>query len=572
MAPRANVVKAPEKLTEPYKAAINLTAIIKQSEVHNKKLKKTLEKNRLEELDRLKAFSNPANSKDTKCTPNSTKSSKNPPTPKPVAELVPKKPPLISGKSGDLSVYVIGRTIGQGAYASVRLAYHKSLCKKVALKVYEKKKLVEPQRQKSVYREIRLLEKMNHVNVVKLYDAFDTENHVLLAMDYVRGNSLHGYLKAQPNRRLDEWEAKRLFRQVICGIEYCHGKSIAHRDIKLENLLLDEHNNVKIIDFGFSTCIPNTKKIKIFCGTPSYMSPEIVLRKEYAGPPADIWALGVLLYAMLCGTFPFKGRNDKELYRRISAVQICFPEHLSELAKSLLQRIFQFDPDKRPNAHEIMNDPWLSTTSDKSYQKLPFKDTPKSSTSQNINLEAYMAYYSDQSFPARTDPYEAAKPIQTVNNNINIITNITHINLPPSNNSLTYNNSDYSISSSKMSSQNSLMKSNGGSIDNELLGSIVKLGYSIEDVKQQLQNENSHIYKLYNKLVGERRLLNMPIAPQTGASLGSSFDALKSKSRTGLMNTSGQKLSESDLLNQTAPLRETERSAAEIDMAKEVQH
>lgn len=92
---------------------------------------------------------------------------------------------------------------------------------------------------------------------------------------------------------------------------------MAHRDIKLENVMLDAGGNVKIIDFGFSTCIPNDKKIKLFCGTPSYMAPEIVAKQEFCGPPTDIWASGVLLFAFFCGCFPFRGQNDKDLYKKI---------------------------------------------------------------------------------------------------------------------------------------------------------------------------------------------------------------------------------------------------------------
>ncbi len=107
---------------------------------------------------------------------------------------------------------------------------------------------------------------------------------------------------------MHEIEAKYLFKQVVSALYYCHQRNVTHRDIKLENILLNEaKTQVKLIDFGFSTCIPNDKKIKLFCGTPSYMAPEIVSKKEYCGPPADVWALGVLLFALLCGRFPFRG-------------------------------------------------------------------------------------------------------------------------------------------------------------------------------------------------------------------------------------------------------------------------
>jgi MAP/microtubule affinity-regulating kinase len=145
------------------------------------------------------------------------------------------------------------------------------------------------------------MEKMKQKNIIQLHEIIDTTKYVILIMEYVGGGSLHGYLKSKQTRRLEEWDAKRIFKQIVEGINYCHLRCITHRDIKLENLLLDELNEIKIIDFGFSTCVPNDKKIKIFCGTPSYMAPEIVLKTEYCGPPADIWALGVLLFTILSG-------------------------------------------------------------------------------------------------------------------------------------------------------------------------------------------------------------------------------------------------------------------------------
>lgn len=138
---------------------------------------------------------------------------------------------------------------------------------------------------------------------------------------------------------------------------------MTHRDIKLENILLNENRNkVKLIDFGFSTCIPKEKKVKLFCGTPSYMAPEIVSKLEYAGPPADVWALGVLLFALLCGRFPFKGANDKELYNKICRIDLEIPDHVSADAKHLLMKIFRRDPDHRPTSMDLLKDRFLQIT------------------------------------------------------------------------------------------------------------------------------------------------------------------------------------------------------------------
>jgi serine/threonine protein kinase len=127
--------------------------------------------------------------------------------------------------------------------------------------------------------------------------------------------------------------------------------------------LLDEYKNVKLIDFGFSTCIPNDKKVKIFCGTPSYMAPEIVNKTEYCGPPADVWALGVLLFTMLCGQFPYRGATDDELYGKISRADYKVPSDvvavLSPEAIDLIASLFNTNADKRPTAKEVLNHKWL---------------------------------------------------------------------------------------------------------------------------------------------------------------------------------------------------------------------
>ena len=133
-----------------------------------------------------------------------------------------------------------------------------------------------------------------------------------------------------------------------------------HRDLKLENILVSDRQRVKIIDFGFGIRSPEDVMLKIFCGTSSYMAPEIVRKLEYNGFKADVWALGVVLYVMLTGRFPFVGKTEKELFARIKAGQFLPPVQMNFDAKRLIQRMLSVEPAKRPTALEIMRDPWLA--------------------------------------------------------------------------------------------------------------------------------------------------------------------------------------------------------------------
>ena len=128
-------------------------------------------------------------------------------------------------------------------------------------------------------------------------------------MELVEGESLLNFVKSHPDRKLDESSTKSLFHQIIEGIYYLHSKNIFHRDIKLENIIIKNKAIIKIIDFGFGICSPRNKLLNFFCGTPSYMPPEIVMKKDDLGEFADIWSIGILLYTILCGAFPFRGQN-----------------------------------------------------------------------------------------------------------------------------------------------------------------------------------------------------------------------------------------------------------------------
>lgn len=127
--------------------------------------------------------------------------------------------------------------------------------------------------------------------------------------EFIEGISLWAYAKNYPKRMVDEKTSKFIFTQLIDGISYLHAMNIIHRDIKMENIIIDKSKNIKIIDFGFGTVASKTKLLNFYCGTPTYMPPEIVQKREYIGHPADIWSCGILLYTLLCGFFPFKGKN-----------------------------------------------------------------------------------------------------------------------------------------------------------------------------------------------------------------------------------------------------------------------
>ena len=130
----------------------------------------------------------------------------------PSEDQLPQEEVIVFSDKHSMDEYVIGKQIGQGAYATVFIGLHKPSNRKVALKIYEKEKMKEIQRKKSVRREIKLMERLNHPHIAKLYEAIETDTQVILVMEYVSGGSTHGFLKSKPNRRMDEEDARRIFR------------------------------------------------------------------------------------------------------------------------------------------------------------------------------------------------------------------------------------------------------------------------------------------------------------------------------------------------------------------------
>ena len=162
--------------------------------------------------------------------------------------------------------YKMGRQIGKGAYAVVRLVIDRSSKETQAMKIYEKYKLTDPARRKSVHREIAIMRRMNHPNIVQMFSTFDNPHSIHIVMEHVKGKSLYQYLKEQPMKRMPESQAKAIIFQIAQAIKYIHGQNVAHRDLKLENLIVNTKNGLHttLIDFGFSITSGHEKKLRIF--------------------------------------------------------------------------------------------------------------------------------------------------------------------------------------------------------------------------------------------------------------------------------------------------------------------
>ena len=261
-----------------------------------------------------------------------------------------------------LSDYHLGLLIGQGSFASVRRAVQKATKTSVAIKTYEKYRLLDALQKTAVAREIKILSQLSNDHVVRLLKVIDTPKQLHLVMEDVQGQSLHSWIKQREGRKLGEPEAKIIFRQIVAALEYIHSRGVAHRDVKLQNVLVTEELHVCLIDFGCAAEGAMEAKSGSYCGTLHYMAPEILKRQEFKAGPTDIWAAGVTLYCMLSGDFPFKGSNDRNLRLKIQSGEMVFPGYFSEEAKRCVGSMLTLNPDDRPSAKALMNHPWLTNS------------------------------------------------------------------------------------------------------------------------------------------------------------------------------------------------------------------
>jgi len=255
-----------------------------------------------------------------------------------------------------IGYYDVIKTIGKGNFAVVKLARHIITKAEVAIKVIDKTRLDEVNLKK-IYREIQILKLLRHQNIIELYQVLETSTTIYLVLEYASKGEVYDLIFNV--ERLKEDEARKIFFQALTAIEFCHKNNIVHRDLKAENLLLDADGNVKLADFGFGNFYQPGKLLDTWCGSPPYAAPEVFEGKLYEGPHPDIWSLGVVLYVLVCGNFPFDGSCVATLKERVLEGRFRIPYWMSQDCESLIRKMLVVNTKKRITINQIKKHPWM---------------------------------------------------------------------------------------------------------------------------------------------------------------------------------------------------------------------
>eukprot|EP00163_Fabomonas_tropica_P026691 TRINITY_DN5012_c0_g1_i1.p1 TRINITY_DN5012_c0_g1~~TRINITY_DN5012_c0_g1_i1.p1 ORF type:complete len:725 (-),score=141.90 TRINITY_DN5012_c0_g1_i1:112-2286(-) len=253
--------------------------------------------------------------------------------------------------------YAMGRTLGSGAFATVKMATHTLTGYDVAIKIC--KKGADYEDTERFHREIQTLRHLDHPCIVRLLEIIDSSDKTYVVMELVSEVTLFDYIVQQG--RLTEPEACYLFRSILAGVYYCHKHKVVHRDLKPENVLVTESKDIKLLDFGMCNVVKAGQLMSTSCGSPSYVAPEILTGKSYSGPEVDIWSLGVILYAMTCGYLPYEDENQAVMFKQIREANYELPDHVSPALRHLLSRIMDPNHKTRITIREIREHEWTQT-------------------------------------------------------------------------------------------------------------------------------------------------------------------------------------------------------------------
>lgn len=273
--------------------------------------------------------------------------------------------PRSSFRAKSIGHYVLMKTIGEGTFGKVKLGTHILTGERVAVKVLEKERIQELADVERVAREIHILKLIRRCrHIIQLYEIIETPRQLYLIMEYAPGGELFDYIVE--HGRAEEKDACRFLHQILAGVERVHQTNVVHRDMKPENLLLDERECIKIVDFGLSNTFQDGQLLQTACGSPCYAAPEMIAGNQYFPPMVDVWSCGVILFALVCGFLPFEDQNHSELYKKILNAEYEVPNFISKEVASLITGMLTTDPAKRMTLEDIRKHVWYQQISEAS--------------------------------------------------------------------------------------------------------------------------------------------------------------------------------------------------------------
>lgn len=285
--------------------------------------------------------------------------------------------------------YALLGKLGEGGFGIVRKALNTEDGTLVAIKILDKSELQLHDMTQSVKREIALLTSLDHPNIVKGREVLNSRNKLFMVMEYVDGGDMHTALMKK--KRFTEFEAQHLFSSLIACLEYCHQQGVYHRDLKLENLLLNSKGDLKVCDFGLASVRDMNAGRNSLCqtvvGTEDFSPPELLRNLPYKGDEADMWSAGIILFTMLAGYCPFRGSSPKDLHQRIITCKYTFPKGFPEQPKRIVTKLLVPAVKGRPSAVSISRMDWVkrkaSHVNAKDSSSWENDSSPKSDRSQN---------------------------------------------------------------------------------------------------------------------------------------------------------------------------------------------
>lgn len=256
--------------------------------------------------------------------------------------------------------YNVVQGCASGAFAKVYFGQHKQTNAKVAIKKIDKRANNDDGKQvERIKREIDIMRKLKHPLISQLYEVVETEDFIYIVMEFAQNGTL--FTRLNDSGAFTEDEASLIFAQILIVMNYLQTDlKIAHRDIKAENILFDQNQNIRIIDFGLSNTSTNPDNLmNTQCGSPAYASPEMILGHQYTFS-SDIWSCGVVLYAMVCGFLPFEDPSISRLAQKIVFKEVEYPNNLSATCLDLLKRLLTKNPQSRITLQDAMNHPFVA--------------------------------------------------------------------------------------------------------------------------------------------------------------------------------------------------------------------